>query len=311
MSIVSKYRQPQVSQEGFFDVFKKIFGIKSEAYSNIKTLDELLSKLKDRLTEVTKAVDGPMDYKVELNLADKYRDTFSHQRNITELKEILSFIELNSQYPKLVSQYDQSHIKPLLGQVKSTYQKWLKHKDDEDFDGRVFFPGEGSKSLFKDTLFQSCEKELSDKKYSSLDLDWSRTPIYFRSNYVVVGANHSNLYANKLSANRAAVRQNFFSGCIKPREALKYVKTFIEDSQYFLSSNGFLTLAQWVESTNGTDRPYYLDDYISNVGYLSMEIYEEFVRLAKHIARGMLVTLDWVEESLVEQPSLESLCLGV
>ena len=311
MSLVAKYRQPQISQEGFFDVVKSLFGIKSEAYSNIKTLDELLSKLKDRLTEVTKAVDDPMDYKVELNLADKYRNTFSDQRNITELKEILSFIELNSQYPKLVSQYDQSHVKPLLGQVKSTYQKWLKHKDDEDFDGRIFFPGEGSKSLFKDALFQSCEKELLDKKYSSSNLDWSRTPIYFRSNYVVVGANPSNLYVNKLSANHAAVRQSFFSGCTKSREALKYVKTFIEDSQYFLSSNGFLTLAQWVESTNGTDRPYYLDDYISNVGYLSMEVYEELVRLAKHIARGMLVTLDWVEESLVEQPSLESLCLGV
>jgi len=184
-------------------------------------------------------------------------------------------------------------------------------KDDEDFDGRIFFPGEGSKSLFKDALFQSCEKELLDKKYSSSNLDWSRTPIYFRSNYVVVGANPSNLYVNKLSANHAAVRQSFFSGCTKPREALKYVKTFIEDSPYFLSSNGFLALAQWVESTNGTDRPYYLDDYVSNVGYLSMEVYEELVRLAKHIARGMLVTLDWVEESLVEQPSLESLCLGV
>ena len=311
MSLVAKYRQPQISQEGFFDVVKSLFGIKSEAYSNIKTLDELLSKLKDRLTEATKAVDGPMDYKVELSLADKYRNTFSDQKNITELKEILSFIELNSQYPKLVSQYDQSHIKPLLGQVKSIYQKWLKHKDDEDFDGRIFFPGEGSKSLFKDALFQSCEKELLDKKYSSFNLDWSRTPIYFRSHYVVVGVNQSNLYANKLSANHAAVRQSFFSGCTKPREALKLVKTFIEDSQYFLSSNGFLTLAQWVESTNGTDRPYYLDDYVSNVGYLSMEVYEELVRLAKHIARGMLVTLDWVEDSLVPQPSLESLCLGV
>lgn len=310
MSLVAKYRQPQVSQEGFFDVVKSLFGVKSEVYSNIKTLDELLSKLKDRLTEVTKAVDGPMDYKVNLKLTDSYRNTFSDQKNITELNEILAFIELNSQYPKRMSQYDQSHVKPLLGQVKSTYQKWLKHKDDEDFDERIFFPDEGSKSLFKDDVFQSCEKELLDKKYSSSDLDWSRTPIYFRSHYVVVGANHSNIYANKLSADRIAVKQSFFSGCTQPKEALKHVKTFIEESQYFLSSNGFLALAQWVESTNGKDRPNYLDDYVSGVGYLSKDVYDEFIRLEKRIARGMLVTLDWIEDSLVDS-SMESLCLGV
>ena len=33
MSLVAKYRQPQISQEGFFDVVKSLFGIKSEAYS--------------------------------------------------------------------------------------------------------------------------------------------------------------------------------------------------------------------------------------------------------------------------------------
>ena len=310
MSLVSKYRQPQISQEGFFDVVKSLFGIKSEAYSNIKTLDELLSKLKDRLVEVTKAVDGPMDYKVNLKLTDSYRNTFSDQKNITELNEILAFIELNSQYPKRMSQYDQSHVKPLLGQVKSTYQKWLKYKDDEDFDERIFFPDEGSKSLFKDALFQSCENVLLDKNYHDSDLNWNRTSIYFGSQYIVVGASNNNLYANKIIIDPMNVKQSHFSGCTQPKEALKHVKTFIEESQYFLSSNGFLALAQWVESTNGKDRPDYLDDYVSGVGYLSKDVYDEFICLEKRIARGMLVTLDWIEVSLVDS-SMESLCLGV
>lgn len=305
MNLISKYKdKTTVSNEGFIDSIKSLFGIKSDTYSNLKTLDELLNKLQERYKEVS---DKETPYsKPEVDYTDSYRKYFYTNTPIAKYNDILNLITISSNYPLYIQQYDDI-IKDILNRSK----KLTDNPDKLPEDDIPRFPRsiQYTKTLFsKSKLFKRCENNLSLSKDYEFEDTGYRTEFYFKGNYLFAVNDETNLIVERCTLpNEVALRQSFIDGCKDPKKVLSLINDFIKNSQYFRSKNYFYKLVEWVDENRYRNELYLFDDYFGNLESLGNYCYNEIVEIEKILARGMLVALDWVESSFSkEKPSNES-----
>jgi len=277
----------------------------SITYSSLKTVDELLDKLQKRYKEVS---DKVTEYsKPEVNYSDSYRKYFYTNQPLAKYTDILNLITLSSNYPLLIQQYDKTVVKDILDRSK----KLIANQDKLSEDDVPRFPRsvQYENSLWsKSKLFKRCEKNLSLSENYDFEDNGYRTEFYFDGNYIFTVNDRANLVIERCTlSNEVKLRQNFMEGCKDIKKVLSLVNEFIKASQYFKSKNSFFELVGWINEIRYDDQLYLFDDYFSNLNYFSNDGYNEIVEVEKILARGMLVTLDWVESSIsTEKPSNES-----
>lgn len=306
MSLIDKYKnKTNVSNEGFIDIVKGLFGSKSNTYSNLKTVDELLDKLQERYKEVS---DKVTEYsKPEVNYSDSYRKYFYTNQPLAKYNDILNLITLSSNYPLLIQQYDKTVVKDILDRSKKLIanSKKLPKDDVPRFPRSIQYEN----SLWsKSKLFKRCEKNLSLSEDYDFEDNGYRTEFYFDGNYIFTVNDRANLVIERCTLpNEVKLRQNFIEGCKDTKKVLSLVNEFIKTSQYFKSKNSFFELVGWINEVRYDDQLYLFDDYFGNLNYFGNDGYNEIVEVEKILARGMLVALDWVESSISnEKPSNES-----
>ena len=305
--LIDSYKQEdnEVSNEGFTDIVKGLFGSKSNTYSNLKTVDELLDKLQERYKEVS---DKVTEYsKPEVNYSDSYRKYFYTNQPLAKYNDILNLITLSSNYPLLIQQYDKTVVKDILDRSKKLIAnpKKLPEDDVPRFPHSIQYEN----SLWsKSKLFKRCEKNLSLSEDYDFEDNGYRTEFYFDGNYIFTVNDRANLVIERCTLpNEVKLRQNFIEGCKNTKKVLSLVNEFIKTSQYFKSKNSFFELVGWINEVRYDDQLYLFDDYFGNLNYFGNDGYNEIVEIEKILARGMLVTLDWVESSISnEKPSNES-----
>lgn len=303
--LIDSYKESkEVSNEGFIDSVKSLFGIKSETYSNLKTLDELLDKLQERYKEVSDK--ATPNSKSEVSYTDSYRKYFYTNKPIAKYNDILDLITVSSSYPLYIQQYDDV-IKDILNRSKKLTDNPDKLPEDEipKFPRSIQY----SKSLFtKSKLFKRCESNLSLSDDYYFDDVGYRSEFYFDGNYLFAVNDEENFIVEKCTLpNEVRLKQSTIDGCKDTKKVLSLINTFIKNSQYFRSKNNFYKLVEWVKDNRYRDELYLFDDYFSNLDGLGGIVYKKIVDIEKILARGMLVALDWVESSFSkEKPSNES-----